>query len=87
MIEFSPQLINTIIVTASRIAAGLALIAGVGPGIGMGFAAGKATEAVRRQPEARGSIITTMLLGQVVSGSTGIYSLVLAIYLVFTISM
>ncbi|MCF8008210.1 MAG: ATP synthase F0 subunit C [Halanaerobiales bacterium] len=84
MIEFSPELIETIIRSVSVIAAGLALIAGVGPGIGMGFAAGKATSAVRRQPEARGAIITTMLLGQIISGSTGIYSLVIAIYLVFT---
>lgn len=73
MLEFSPEVANTVIKTASYIAAGTALIAGVGPGIGMGFAAGKATSAVRRQPQARGPIITTMLLGQVISGSTGIY--------------
>lgn len=85
MVEFAPEMIDSIINVCSLVAAGLALIAGVGPGIGMGFAAGKATEAVRRQPEARGAIITTMLLGQVVSGSTGIYSLVLAIYLVFVV--
>lgn len=84
MIEFSPETIEMIIRSVSVIAAGLALIAGVGPGIGMGFAAGKATSAVRRQPEARGAIVTTMLLGQIISGSTGIYSLVIAIYLVFT---
>ncbi|MGP3778195.1 ATP synthase F0 subunit C [Halanaerobium saccharolyticum] len=83
MIEFSPEVAETVITTASYIAAGAALIAGVGPGIGMGFAAGKATSAVRRQPQARGSIITTMLLGQVISGSTGIYSLVIAIFLIF----
>ncbi|MFW5980415.1 MAG: ATP synthase F0 subunit C [Halanaerobiaceae bacterium] len=83
MIEFSPELVQSIIRMASLVAAGLAVIAGVGPGIGMGFAAGKATSAVRRQPEARGPIITTMLLGQVVAGSTGIYSLVIAIYLIF----
>ncbi|HKL13092.1 MAG TPA: ATP synthase F0 subunit C [Halanaerobiales bacterium] len=84
MIEFSPETIEMIIRSVSVIAAGLALIAGVGPGVGMGFAAGKATSAVRRQPEARGAIVTTMLLGQIISGSTGIYSLVIAIYLVFT---
>ena len=83
MVEFTPELIDSIIRITSLIGAGLAVIAGIGPGIGMGYAAGKATSAVRRQPEARGSIITTMLLGQVVSGSTGIYSLVIAIYLIF----
>ncbi|MFW5986462.1 MAG: ATP synthase F0 subunit C [Halanaerobiales bacterium] len=83
MIDFAPEVIETIINTASYIGAGIAVIGGLGPGVGMGFAAGKATEAVRRQPEARGAIITTMLLGQIISGSTGIYSLVIAIYLIF----
>lgn len=83
MIDFSPEVAETVITTASYVAAGAALIAGVGPGVGMGFAAGKATSAVRRQPQAQGSIITTMLLGQVISGSTGIYSLVIAIFLIF----
>ncbi len=83
MINFSPDVIESIIRIASLVGAGLAMIAGIGPGTGMGYAAGKATEAVRRQPEARGAIITTMLLGQVISGSTGIYSLVIAIYLIF----
>ncbi len=85
MVEFSPEVVDSIIRIASFIAAGTALIAGVGPGIGMGYAAGKATTAVRRQPEARGVIITTMLLGQIISGSTGIYSLVIAIFLVFSV--
>ena len=39
------------------------MIAGVGPGIGQGFAAGKGAEAVGRQPEARGTVTSTMLLG------------------------
>lgn len=36
---------RAIILAASAIGAGLAMIAGVGPGIGQGFAAGKAAEA------------------------------------------
>ena len=83
MVEFSPELMEAIIRIASVIGAGCAVVAGIGPGIGMGYAAGKATSGVRRQPEARGAIITTMLLGQVVASSTGIYSLVVAIYLLF----
>ncbi|MFW6273718.1 MAG: ATP synthase F0 subunit C [Halanaerobium sp.] len=85
MIDFSPEVANTIIKIVSYIAAGTAMIAGMGPGIGMGFAAGKATSAVRRQPEARGPILTTMLLGQVISASTGIYSLVIAIFLIYAV--
>ncbi len=66
------------------IGAGLAMIAGVGPGIGQGFAAGKGAEAVGRQPEARGTITSTMLLGCAVAESTGIYGLVIALLLIFT---
>ena len=54
---------RAIILAASAIGAGLAMIAGVGPGIGQGFAAGKAAEAVGRQPEAKGAITSTMLFG------------------------
>jgi len=48
-----------------------------------GYAAGKAVESVARQPEARGSIISTMILGQAVAESTGIYSLVIALILLY----
>ena len=45
---------RAIILAASAIGAGLAMIAGVGPGIGQGFASGKAAEAVGRQPAPSG---------------------------------
>ncbi|ACL70535.1 ATP synthase F0 subunit C [Halothermothrix orenii] len=83
MVQFSPEVIDTIIRAASLLGAGIAMVAGIGPGIGQGYAAGKAVEAVARQPEARGNILTTMLLGQAVAESTGIYSLVIAILLIF----
>ena len=74
---------RAIILAASAIGAGLAMIAGVGPGIGQGFAAGKAAEAVGRQPEATGAITSTMLFGCAVAESTGIYGLVVALILLF----
>lgn len=67
----------------SAVGAGLAMIAGLGPGIGQGYAAGKAVEAVGRQPEAKDDIIQTLLIGAAVAESTGIYSLVVAIILLF----
>ena len=81
MIEMAPELMDTIITAAALLGAGFAMIAGIGPGIGQGYAAGKAVEAVARQPEARGNIITTMLMGQAVAESTGIYALVIAFIL------
>ncbi len=71
------------ILGCSAIGAGLAVIAGIGPGIGQGFAAGKACEAVGRQPEAKGDITQTLLLGDAVAETTGIYGLVVAIILMF----
>lgn len=67
----------------SALGAGCAMIAGIGPGIGQGFAAGKGAEAVGRQPEAQGDIVRTMLLGAAVAETTGIYGLVVALILMF----
>ncbi|AWW27136.1 ATP synthase F0 subunit C [Acetobacterium carbinolicum] len=67
----------------SAVGAGIAMIAGVGPGIGQGFAAGKGAEAVGRQPEAQSDIVRTMLLGAAVAETTGIYGLIVALILLF----
>ena len=67
----------------SAIGAGIALIAGVGPGIGQGYAAGKAVEAVGRQPEAQGLVLKTLLVGCGVAETTGIYGLFIALALLF----
>lgn len=64
------------------IGAAIAMIGGgFGPAIGQGYAAGKGAEAVGRQPEAQSKIMITMLLGQAVAETTGIYSLVVALLL------
>lgn len=57
----------------------------IGPGIGEGFAAGKACEAIGRSPENAGLLTRTMLIGQAVSESTGIYSLVVALLMLFVV--
>ena len=72
-----------VIFAASAIGAGFAMIAGIGPGIGQGYAAGKGTEAVGKRPDLQGSIIKTMLLGAAVAETTGIYGLVVALILMF----
>ena len=74
---------NAFILGCSAIGAGLAMIAGIGAGIGQGYAAGKAAEAVGRQPEAKGTIMSTMLVGAAVAETTGIYGLVIAFILLF----
>ncbi|HHY47224.1 MAG TPA: ATP synthase F0 subunit C [Firmicutes bacterium] len=74
---------RTILLAASAIGAGIAVLTGFGTGIGQGYAAGKGAEAVGRQPEAQGDIIRTMLLGAAVAETTGIYGLVIALLLLF----
>ncbi|MBM7622895.1 ATP synthase F0 subunit C [Sporohalobacter salinus] len=74
---------ETIITAASVVGAGIAMVAGIGAGIGQGYAAGKAAESVARQPEGQGDILKTMILGQAVAESTGIYALVIALVLIF----
>jgi F-type H+-transporting ATPase subunit c len=67
----------------SAIGAGIAMIACLGIGIGQGFAAGKAVEGVARQPEAQGDLLKTMLVGQAVTETTGIFAFIVAIVLLF----
>ena len=54
------------------IGAGLALIAGVGPGIGEGNAVARACEAIGRQPECKSDVTSTLILGVALSETTGI---------------
>ena len=74
---------NGFILGCSAIGAGLAMIAGLGPGIGEGIAVSKALEAIGRQPECKGEVTSTMQLGCAVAETTGIYSLIIALILLF----
>ena len=67
---------NDLILACSAIGAGLAVIAGIGPGVGQGIAVG-------RNPGAKSDITSTMLLGQAVAETTGLYGLLVAILLLF----
>ena len=84
---FSNPLINAqgagLILVASTLGAGLAMIAGIGPGIGQGYAAGKSVEAISRRPKLQSPITRAMLLGQAVGQTTGIYALIVALILLF----
>ena len=72
-----------LVLAASAIGAGLAVIAGIGAGIGQGNAAGQAASAVGKNPGAKSDVTTTMLLGQAVAETTGLYGLAVAIILLF----
>ena len=72
-----------LILACSAIGARLGMIAGIGPGVGQGIAAGHGASAVGRNTGARSDITSTMLLGQAVAETTGLYSLVIALILLF----
>ncbi len=72
-----------IILGCCALGAGVAMIAGVGPGIGEGNAVSKACEAIGRQPECKSDVTSTMILGCAIAETTGIYALVIALLLIF----
>ena len=77
------ELVIGIILGCCALGAGVAMIAGIGPGIGEGNAVAKACEAIGRQPESKGSVTSTMLFGCAIAETTGLYALVIAILLIF----
>lgn len=65
------------------IGAGLAVIAGLGTGIGEGYVAGNAVQAMARNPEMAGTIRTTMILGIALTETVALYGLLISLILVF----
>jgi F-type H+-transporting ATPase subunit c len=75
-----------IALAAKYIAAGLCMgIGAIGPAIGEGMVAAHALDGMARQPEMQGALMRTMVLGQAITESTGIYSLLIAIVLLFVV--
>lgn len=78
---------QTLIRIAALLGAGLCMgLGAIGPGIGEGIVGGKACEAIARQPQLQGVITRTMLLADAIAETTGIYSLVIAMLLIFVVS-
>lgn len=71
---------------AKAIGAAIAMgIGGIGPALAIGMLVGKAMEALGRNPEARGSIQTNMILGVAFAEAIGIYALLTAIIVAFVV--
>ena len=68
--------------TLIAIGAGIAVLTGIGAGIGIGIATGKASEAIARQPEAKGDINKALLLGCALAEATAIYGFVIAVLVI-----
>ncbi len=66
---------------------GMALVVGlgvIGPGIGLGILVSKALEAIGRNPEAAGTIQTTMYIGIAVTDVLAIFAVVVGFIIKFT---
>ena len=70
---------NGLIAIAAALAIGLSAI---GPGIGQGIAASKAMEAIARQPEAAGTIRSSMIIAMALMEALTIYGLLIAFMLI-----
>ncbi len=65
---------------AMAIAAGVGVL---GPGIGIGLIGGRAMEAIGRNPEASGQIVSNMILAIVFTEALGILALVVSFIIKF----
>jgi F-type H+-transporting ATPase subunit c len=65
------------------IGAGICMLGAMGCGLGEGIAAGKACDAVGRNPEAENKIRNMMVIGCAISETSGIYGLIIALLLIF----
>ena len=71
------------IMVAGQYASALAVFAGMVTTLGQGNIASKAIESMARQPEARGSINTAMIISLAMAETNGIYGLLVAMLLMF----
>lgn len=68
--------------TMIAIGAAIAVLTGLGAGIGISIATGKAVDAIARQPEAQADINKALLLGCALAEATAIYGFVIAILII-----
>jgi len=67
------------------LAAGICMGFGaIGAGIGEGYAAGQTALGISRQPKASGQLVKTMLIGQAITETSGIFALVIAVLMIST---
>lgn len=80
------ELAQGIAILGKALGAGLCMgIGAIGPAIGEGNAVSHALEGMARQPEATSNLRTNMILGCAITETTGIYSLLIAFVIMFTL--
>ena len=77
---------EAIMALGKALGAGLCMgIGAIGPALGEGNAVSKALEGMARQPEMASELRTNMITGCAVTETTGIYSLLIAILILFAL--
>lgn len=72
--------------TMKFLAAALAIgLGALGPGLGIGILGAAAMNAIGRNPEARGAILTNMILAIAFAEAIAIYALIVAFLLLFVV--
>ena len=66
------------------IGAGIAVLTGLGAGLGIGKATSSAVDAIARQPEAESKISKSLLLGCALAEATAIYGFVIALLIILS---
>ena len=72
-----------VVLASANIGAGFALLNGMFTGVGQGYVAATAIEAVARQPECKKNIQTEMFLGFAFAETSGVYGLLIAFIMLF----
>ena len=73
-------------IVGKALGAGLCMgIGAIGPALGEGNAVSHALEGMARQPEAASDLRTIMILGCAITGTTGIYALLIAFLILFAL--
>ncbi len=69
---------------AKVIAAGIVMgLGAIGPAVGEGYVGGKTMEAIGRNPSVADKLVPNMVVAMAITESTGIYSLVIALIILF----
>ena len=68
--------------TVIAMGAAIAVLTGIGAGIGLGIATSKAVEAVARQPEADSKITKLLIIGGALAEATAVYGLVIGLLII-----
>jgi len=78
------EFIRVVAVLGSGICIGMAAI---GPAFGIGIIGGRSLEGTARNPDEEGALLKTMLIAMAIAETTAVYSLVVALLLLFVVGV